>query len=381
MRILLVGEYSRLHNSLKEGLVALGNEVTIMAGGDGFKKYPVDIEINHSYNSWILKKIKALIYKLFKIDLAALEIYRKASRALANQSNFDVVQLINEFPIKTTPSLELKFLQKILNKTEKLYLLSCGVDYVCMDYMIKDIPKYSLMSAYLKDPKLHNKYKFQLQYLTPPFKKLHDFLWDKCNGVITSDLDYHLPYLRSNYNKYLGLIPNPINIDKINYIPLKLTDKVKIFHGINTEATHKKGNQYFSDALSLLKAKYSSKIEVIETKNLPYSQYIKIYNECHILLDQVYGYDQGYNALEAMAKGKVVFSGAEQEWLDYYKVAENSILINVIPNVEQIYNHLEFLVLNPERILEISKNARSFIEKEHHYIEVSKKYISKYLAN
>ena len=45
MKILLLGEYSRLHNSLKEGLVALGHEVTIVGCGDKFKKLPVDYSI------------------------------------------------------------------------------------------------------------------------------------------------------------------------------------------------------------------------------------------------------------------------------------------------------------------------------------------------
>ena len=45
MKILLLGEYSRLHNSLKEGLVALGHEVTIVGCGDKFKKFPVDYSI------------------------------------------------------------------------------------------------------------------------------------------------------------------------------------------------------------------------------------------------------------------------------------------------------------------------------------------------
>jgi DNA-binding response OmpR family regulator len=39
MKILLVGEYSRLHNSLKEGLNELGHQVTIIATGDHFKNY------------------------------------------------------------------------------------------------------------------------------------------------------------------------------------------------------------------------------------------------------------------------------------------------------------------------------------------------------
>ena len=37
MRILLVGEFSRLHNSLKAGLVAQGHDVILVNNGDGFK--------------------------------------------------------------------------------------------------------------------------------------------------------------------------------------------------------------------------------------------------------------------------------------------------------------------------------------------------------
>ena len=46
MRILLVGEYSRLHNSLKEGLLTLNHEVKIVGTGDDFKNFPVDFSID-----------------------------------------------------------------------------------------------------------------------------------------------------------------------------------------------------------------------------------------------------------------------------------------------------------------------------------------------
>jgi len=35
MKILLIGEYSRLHNSLKEGLEKNGHNVTLVGSGDG----------------------------------------------------------------------------------------------------------------------------------------------------------------------------------------------------------------------------------------------------------------------------------------------------------------------------------------------------------
>jgi hypothetical protein len=55
-------------------------------------------------------------------------------------------------------------------------------------------------------------------------------------------------------------------------------------------------------ALELIENKYYDKVEVIITENIPYTEYITLYNNAHILLDQVYSYDQGYNALEVYIK-------------------------------------------------------------------------------
>src|SRR5690606_20310652 len=136
----------------------------------------------------------------------------------------------------------------------------------------------------------------------------------------------------------------------------------------------KKGNAFFEEALKIIKQKYPDKIEIITTQDIPYNEYIKIYDSCHILLDQVYAYDQGYNALEAMAKGKVVFTGAEQEWRDYYNLKEDTVAINALPDTQKIAEKLEWLILNPTEIVKISKNARAFIEKEHDYLNVARKY-------
>ena len=128
--------------------------------------------------------------------------------------------------------------------------------------------------------------------------------------------------------------------------------------------------------MEIIEKKHSDKVEIIRTENIPYNEYIKLYNKCHILLDQVYAYDQGYNALEAMAKGKVVFSGAEREWLEYYNLEEDTVAINALPDEYKIAEKLEWLILNPKTIENISKNARAFIEKEHNYISISSKYLN-----
>ncbi|WP_262731993.1 glycosyltransferase [Gaetbulibacter sp. NE] len=371
MRILLIGEYSRLHNSLKEGLTALGHEVLLVGNGDGFKNYPVDIRLDHSFHSKFLKKFKVAFYKLTSIDIGSWEIYLKTLLINKKLKGFDVVQLINESSIKASPKLEIKFLKRILKQNKKLFLLSCGIDYQCMKYMMEGKFEYSIMSPYLEDKSLFELYKFQLQYLNEDYTKLHNFIYNNSNGVIATDMDYHIPLLGNKH--YLGLIPNPINIEKIKYTPLKVDDKIKIFHGVNTKAVVKKGNQYFSDALKIIEKKYGDKVEIKTTYSIPYNEYIKLYDECHILLDQVYGYDQGYNALEAMAKGKVVLTGAEKEFEKFYDL-KHQVAVNVKPDVNQIVNALSDLIENPEKILNISKSARTFIEDCHDYKKIAKKY-------
>jgi glycosyltransferase involved in cell wall biosynthesis len=378
MRILLVGEYSRLHNSLKEGLTQLGHEVLLIGNGDGFKNYPVDINIDHSFHSKILKKFKVAFFKLTSVDLGSLEIYLKTILCRSEIKGFDVVQLINESPLFIKANYEKKIIKHLIKNNKKVVLLSCGIDHRCMTYMMKGKFKYSIMTPYLNDKSLFKLYQFQLQYLNEASTKLHHFIYKHCYGVIASDMDYHLPLL--GHKKYLGLVPNPINTDKIEYIPIKMDSKIKIFHGVNTSATHKKGNHFFTDALKIIEQKHADKVDIKTTYDIPYNEYIKLYDDCHILLDQVYSYDQGYNALEAMAKGKVVFTGAEQEWLDFYNLKEDTIAINALPNAEKIAKKLEWLILNPDKIFEISKNARAFIEKEHHYVKSAKNYVEKWYS-
>lgn len=380
MKILLVGEFSRLHNSLKEGLVALGHDVVLVGNGDQFKKFPVDFNIDsHFFNTAIPLFFRKVLLRLTKKDIAELEIAYRFRKLLPKLKEFDVVQLINEDALGIYPKLQIKLLEKLINQNKNLFLLCCGDDYVTIDYYLNHNKTYSILTPYLNNKKLKNQYTYSLKYITKPYKRLHDFIYKFSKGVIASDMDYHLPLLKNP--NYLGLIPNPINIDTINYIPITIEDKIIIFHGVNVHNYIKKGNQFFDEALKIIKSKYPDKVDIIRTEDLPYNDYIKIYDSCHILMDQVYAFDQGYNALEAMAKGKVVFTGAEQEWLDYYNLEENTVAINALPDAEKIARKLEWLILNPERIVEISKNARSFIMREHHYVRIAERYLKTWTSH
>jgi len=373
MRILLIGEYSRLHNSLKEGLVALGHEVILVSDGDGFKRYSSDfyitpkIAVNRFFNI-----PRQLIFRIFKFDIAKIERGIKFYRLLPKLKNYDVVQLINEAPIQTTSFFEKYLLNKIITQNKKAFLLCCGIDYTVVKYMLDKKPRYSLLNPYFENTNLIKEYRYIFDYVSNGHKKVHDFLYEKVEGIIASDMDYYLPL--KGHPKFLGLIPNPVNLLNIEYTEPSIKDKIIIFLGINQGAYHAKGIPYFEQALKSITSKYKDKIEVIVAQNIPYNEYIELYKKAHIILDQVYGYDQGYNALEAMAAGKVVFTGAESEFQDYYQLTD-TVAINALPDVESIVKQLSFLIENPEELILIGNRARKFIEKEHHFVKIAEKYL------
>ena len=371
MKILLVGEYSRLHNSLKEGLLALNHEVTILGSGDGFKKFPVDITLDHNLKSGLKKKLRVLIYNILKKDIATFFLRKRFYKLRKQLVGYDVVQLINESPFKTSPALEIEFIQFLQQHNKKLFLLSCGTDHISVSHAFEKKFRYSILTPLFENKVTKAAMSPALKYISKSYKNLHHKVVELCNGIISSDMDYHIPLL--GHDKYLGLIPNPINTDLLRFNRLTLDGKLIIFHGINCSNYYKKGNDLFEAALAIIKSKYEDTVEIITVRSLPYDEYIKQYNKAHILLDQVYSYDQGYNALEAMAKGKVVFTGAEKEFENFYKLT-NQVAVNVLPDVNDIVTKLEDLITNPDKLISISNQARSFIEKEHHYITIAKQY-------
>lgn len=377
MKILLLGEYSHLHNTLKKGFATLGHTTVLVGDGDGFKNFPMDISIKPKFTEkYFGRWLKVGLYKITKFDLSELERGIRFYFHINKFKNFDVVQLINEKPIKTLPSLERFLLKKIFKNNTSSFLLSCGVDFISVEYMLQKKFRYSMMDPYFNDPSVTNEYRYILNYVKETHKKTHQLVFENIKKVIASDMDYVLPL--KSHELFYGLIPNPIDCNTISPQKLIIQDKIILFLGINRGTYIKKGIPFFEEALSIIEDKYREKVKVIIAENIPYSDYLKLYKEAHILLDQVYAYDQGYNALEAMAFGKVVFTGAETEFLEHYKITVDEVCVNALPNTLEIVDKLSWLIENPNKIIEIGENARNFIKEHHHYKKVAEKYLGVY---
>jgi len=374
MRILLVGEFSRLHNSLKEGLIVLGHEVQIIGTGDDFKKFPVDFSISSKIISsfYLFRIINKITKKILKINLEEIERGIRFKKLLPKLKGYDVVQLINSDAIESTPKFQEKLYRKLFSQNHKNFLLICGDETPIIEILLKNNLKYSVLTPLFENSENKKYYNYTLKYTTNPYKSLFNFLKENCDGFFASDLDYKIPLEQTDI--HFTLIPNPINTDKISFIPIEDTTKIIIFHGINKFTGVKKGSPIFSEALELIQNKYAEKVEIIIANSISYDEFTKLQNRSMIVLDQIYCFDQGYNALEAMAKGKAVFTGAESEFYDYYNLQE-IVAINALPDINYLFEKLSYLIENPEEIKKIGQNARTFIEKEHDYIKIAEKYI------
>ena len=134
---------------------------------------------------------------------------------------------------------------------------------------------------------------------------------------------------------------------------------------------------YFEKLIEKLKSKFPEVVFKV-TYDIPFEKYMVEVAKTDILLDQIYSYDQGYNALEAMALGKVVFTGGEKIFLKHYKIRKDEVVMNALPDINYLVKKMSYLLNNPNEIKRIGRNAKNFVEKHHDSEKISVKYLQKW---
>ena len=217
----------------------MGHQVTLVSTGDDFKKFPSDVLLTRKYDDGILKKIKVLLVKLLRWDITSHSIKNQFFKQQGKFKDFDIVQLINESPFGILPKHEKEIISFLKNNNRKLFLLSCGTDHTSVKYAFEKKFRYSIFTPFFEGKISEKEFFPALKYLKPDYKELHNFVFEKVDGIIASDLDYDIP-LRGT-EKYFGLIPNPVNIEELQYQSPSIKGKIVVFHGINRANYFKKG--------------------------------------------------------------------------------------------------------------------------------------------
>lgn len=360
MRILLIGEYSRVHLTLAEGLRSMGHEVVVASDGDGFKNYPRDIDLSRK-SSGVMDTLSSLIsvtgkFKKFK--------------------DYDVVQLIN--PGFTTQNVRINnYLYKNLKKNnKKVFLGAFGDDsYWVRACLGNEIFDYSEFFVDGKAINVDFNQRFIDKWIDTPLEISNKLMAESSDGIVACLYEYYVAYEPFFANK-VRYIPLPLNTSQIEFQPIEEEpEKVNFFIGINKVREKFKGTDVMEKALARVKDKYPDKVTITRVESVSYDVYKQLMSEAHVVLDQLYSHTPAMNALLAMAQGKVLVGGGEPYIYDLYGEYENRPIINVHPTEDDVFEKLEWIVLNKKEIPQISRNSRLFVEKNHDYMTVSKKYL------
>lgn len=360
MKILLIGEYSRLHLTLAEGLRELGHEVVVASDGDGFKNYPRDIDLTRK-SSGIIDTLSAI-----------LDISRKISKF----KNFDVVQVIN--PCFTTLNVRFNesFWGKLRANNKKVFLGAFGDDSFWVRALKENKTfKYSEFYVDGKPTNLEYNKKLEAVWLGTRREIGNREMAEEANGIAACLYEYYMSY-EPYFPAKLKYIPLPVNIQDVSYQPItEVPEKVNFFIGINRDRSEYKGTDIMERALLRIGEKYPDKVIITRVESIGYDEYKRLMSAAHVVLDQLYSYSPAMNALLAMAQGKVLVGGGEPEMYDLMGEKQNRPIINVHPTEEDVFAKLEWLVLNKERIPGISQKGRAFVVDHHDYIKVAGQYL------
>ncbi len=360
MKILFIGEFSNVHFHLKQGLELLGHEVLLVTNDGGWRKYYSDVQLTRRSNS-LGDGIK-YIFSLIRI--------------LPKLKGFDVVQINNPanfFQLKAERNLKLYHYLKKRNK--KVFLAAYSTDYfwvkACVDDKIFRYSEYVVNGALLDNENNRNEINIWKNW---DKKNANIEVAKSCDGIIACLYEYYAAY-KADFPQKTTFIPLPIHVANFNETPKTFhPDKVKFFIGIQKNKNQLKGTDVMLRALERVKAKYPEQVEIVKAISVPYHEYEKMMNDSDVLLDQLYSYTPAMNALLAMAKGIVVVGGGEPENYEILNEQKLRPIINVLPNEEDVFEKLEWLVLNRAEIPRLSAESKAYIWKHHWYLKVAQQY-------
>lgn len=349
MKVLLLGEFSGFHTTLRDGLRILGHDAIVAGTGDGSKAIPVDWDIGTTRTGLLGTGARIA----------------KATQLVATMPKVDVLQLINPHVFPRGAGLNDVLIRLLRRKVPRLFLSACGDDAFFVQRGIRELRYNPIDDATVYDLGLDR------HPLTAP----QDLQWNEAlaemvDGVIPVMYEYEVGYVgRSNLRPN---IPLPVNTDKVKCLSNRPGDKLVVMHGAGRAGF--KGSRHILKAFEILEEKHPGCFEFIHVTNLPIGEYLELMARVNVVVDQANSYSCGMNALFALAMGKIVLGGAEPESLTLYGGASTPVR-NIRPDPADIVRELTTLLDLRSQLTEMGDHNRRFIEQHHDYRTIAARYL------
>ena len=356
MKILLLGEYSNVHNTLAQGLRQLGHEVTVASNGDFWKDYPRDIDLARTPG------------KLGGICLMA-----KVYCQLPHWRGYDVVQLINPMFLELKAERIRPVYRYLRRHNKKMVLCAMGMDYYWVHENITRKPlrysDFNIGEQLRTDPVA---LRDRDDWLDTPKGRLNQEIAHDCDAIVATPYENYACY-QPLFPEKTTFIPFPIKPTKPKN-PTTPTSPLKLFIGISRGRSAYKGTDIMLRAAEDVQRQYPDLLESIKVEGVPFEEYQRLMDNSDAIMDQLYSYTPAMNALLAMSKGIIVIGGGEEENYEILGERELRPIVNVQPNYDSVRHELEQLVLHPERIATLKRQSQEYVNRHHDYLKVARQY-------
>lgn len=389
MKILLIGEASFLHNTLKKGLLERGHRVTTMSDGNGWHDAPRDIDLRRD-GRWG--------------KLGGLWVVWQLLRHLPQLCGNDVVQIHNYQFVPLMYRWN-TLLLRFLKLTNRRVVKGCfGDDPQIFRRQAQGVPAYSdtYWSGQLQNADKHR------DRIAEVVEHGAEASWRKtthmADALVACLYEYWLDYNEPPYAAKLHYIPLPIKCEEMvrwcdgemvkclgndtpspshpNDSQLAPSHPLTILIGLQPKRDFMKGAMKIAMFVEEVARRHPGKVQIKYVEGVPYDEYMRLLAEADVLVDQLYSYTPSMNSLAAMARGTVVIGGGEEEYYEF--IGEDTLrpIINVRPDVpdEENIAAIERALFTGGTLERMAQESIQFVHKYHDYRLVAKQYEQLYYS-
>ena len=368
MKILLLGEYSNVHNTLALGLRERGHQVTVASHGDFWKDYPRDQDLARRPGK-----------------LGGIALMARIAALLPRWRGYDVVQLINPMFLELRAHRIAPVYRYLRRHNGRMVLCAMGMDYYWVHECTYRKPmRYSDFNIGDRVRTDEAAQREQRDWLGTDKERLNKLIAADCDAIVAGLYDDYVCY-EPYYAPKLSYVPLPVVPPQPGLLPAADNDgtaprPLRLFIGISKGRSQYKGTDVMLRAAEHIAELYPGRLTITKAEGVPYSQYQHMMDHSDAIMDQLYSYTPAMNALLAMSKGIVVIGGGEPECYRILGEQELHPIVNVQPTYDSVCHELEQLVLNPERIPLLKQQSIEYVRRHHDYRRVAEQYEKVYLS-
>lgn len=341
-----MGDYSNCHHTLAKALRRKGHYVTYCAPDNGYNTPDINIKRE--------KGLIAGIILFFKILKKCLFVWK----------DYDIVAINDPHFVTLRPALLCLLFNILKRNNHAVFYTAMSTDVAYLDLCSDKNGTLKFNEWFINGEKspwyIQQKKKWD-KWHSRQLQNYQNYFFKNIDGAIAVLYEYYegLKYrLKSQYISYGGI---PIDIKVLRFPTPSSGKKIRILLGRDKHRILMKGTDILEKAARTIADKYPDIVEFELVENLPYPEFIRILETCHIFLDQIYSYTPATSALLAMAMGKTVVSGAQSEYYKFINEIDNQPIIKAGLTIEENIKILEGIILNREFISTNAINCHNFV--------------------